>query len=403
METLKNKRIIVGITGGIAAYKSAELVRRLKEQGADVRVVMTAAAQEFITPMTLQALSGYPVHGDLWDPQAEAAMGHIELARWADLIVVAPASADFIARLSHGHANDLLSTICLATNVPIAVAPAMNQQMWLKPITQENIQRLEKYNIHLLGPAAGSQACGEFGPGRLLEPGELLKNITDLLASKIFNGETILITAGPTREAIDPVRYITNHSSGKMGYAIAIAAQRSGAKVILISGPTHLTPPANVEFISVDTAEQMYQAVHEKIKSAKIFIATAAVADFSYAKPASQKIKKNSKTELNINLTATQDILASVTKLTSHPFVVGFAAETENLISNAEKKLIEKKLNMIAANLVGKKNSGFDSDTNELTVLWNKGKKELSLTSKQHLAHQLLQLIAEHYYAKNSA
>lgn len=399
METLKDKHILIGITGGIAAYKTIELIRRLIEKGAQVQVVMTAHAKEFVTAMTLQAVSGNPVRTDLFDSEAEAAMGHIELARWADLILVAPASADFMARLSYGHADDLLSTLCLATTAPIALAPAMNQQMWLNPATQENIKRLEKRHIKILGPAEGSQACGEMGPGRLLEPTELLSCINNLFIPKLFNGEKIIITAGPTREAIDPVRYISNRSSGKMGFALAQAAQAAGAEVILISGPVNLITPSGVTRIDVTTANEMYHVVQQAIKTAAIFIATAAVADYQLEKPATEKIKKHKK-ELSLQLIQTPDILASVTALKHHPFVIGFAAETENLIANAQKKMQEKKLNMIAANWVDT-NRGFDQDDNQLTVLWNNGQCELALAPKQQLAIELISLIAEHYYAKN--
>lgn len=396
MNTLKNKRILIGITGGIAAYKSADLVRRLREVGAEVRVVMTRAAMAFITPLTLQAVSGNPVHSDLLDSQAEAAMGHIELARWAEIVLIAPASADFIAKLSHGHADDLLTTLCLATTAPIVIAPAMNQQMWLNPATQENVERLSMRGIQLIGPDEGSQACGEIGPGRLVEPLELVHHLTTVFAPKLLTGKTIVITAGPTREAIDPVRFMSNHSSGKMGYALAAAAQTMGAKVILISGPVNLPAPHGVQCVKIQSAEQMSKIVLKEIESCDIFIAAAAVADYRCATSAQQKIKKT-QTILELKLERNPDILAMVSNLPKRPFCVGFAAETENVIANAKTKLSEKKLDMIAANQVGKNEIGFDSDQNQLTVIWKNGQQELPLAPKKQLAVDLMKLIAERY------
>ena len=399
MNTLTDKKILLGITGGIAAYKAADLVRRLREQGAQVQVVMTAAAKAFITPLTLQALSGNPVREDLWDTHAEAAMGHIELARWADWIIVTPASADFIARLAHGFANDLLTTLCLATSAPIVVAPAMNQQMWLNEATQTNIKLLHDRGIPIIGPAAGSQACGEVGPGRMVEPLEIINYLTQSLQPKLLNKARILITAGPTQENIDAVRYITNRSSGKMGFAIAEAAQLAGAEVILISGPVYLTTPAHVKRIDVQNAEQMQKAVNDNIKHCDIFIATAAVADYRSANAAKQKLKKTD-AKLTLTLERTSDILASVANASKSPFTVGFAAETDNVIDYAKKKLKDKKLNLIVANQVGE-NKGFETDENEVTVIWHKGQQQLPLASKKIIAQQLIKIIAEHYHAKN--
>lgn len=402
MDALKDKKILLGITGGIAAYKSADLVRRLRETGAEVHVVMTAAAKEFITPLTLQALSGNPVHLDLLDSTAEAAMGHIQLARWAQMVVIAPASADFIARLAHGHANDLLSTICLATTAKIVVAPAMNQQMWLNAATQENVQRILGRGINVFGPAEGSQACGEFGPGRMLEPQQVLQYLSHLLTPKLFNGERILITAGPTREPIDPIRYISNRSSGKMGFALAETASAAGAEVILISGPTNLVTPYKALRINVETAKEMYQAVHQYVNNCDLFLANAAVADYRCKTIEQQKIKKK-KQEMTLHLSQNRDILASVVNLSKQIFVVGFAAETDKVIVNAKKKLQEKSLNLMIANQVGSKEQGFESDYNEVTALWNKGQRKFPLATKKQLALDLMTLIAERYYAENSA
>jgi len=392
MSALYNKSIILGITGGIAAYKSADLVRRLRDQGAQVKVVMTQAATQFVTPLTFQALSGQPVHTDLLDPQAEAAMGHIELARWADSILIAPATADFIARLTYGHANDLLTTLCLATSSPIFIAPAMNQQMWQASITQENCQKLQQRGIQLLGPASGSQACGETGAGRMLEPLALVAALQQNFAPKLLAGQHVLITAGPTHEDIDPVRFISNRSSGKMGYAIAQAAQQAGATVTLISGKVALTPPQGINLISVYSAQDMYDAVMQTVKNADIFIATAAVADYRPVQLAEQKIKKNA-SQLTIELTRTPDILANVASLEKRPFIVGFAAETHDVEHYALDKLQRKKLDMIAANQVGH-GLGFESDDNALTVFWQDGQKVLPRASKLVLAEQLITLIS---------
>jgi phosphopantothenoylcysteine decarboxylase/phosphopantothenate--cysteine ligase len=396
MSTLSNKRILLGITGGIAAYKAAELVRGLRQAGAEVRVVMTRAATAFITPMTLQALSGHPVRSELFDPQHEAAMGHIELARWADIILVAPASADFIARLATGMADDLLATLCLATTAPIAVAPAMNQQMWAAPATVENAGRLRQRGIRIFGPAEGEQACGEHGPGRMLEPSELLEQLAAGFATSELEGVRVTVTAGPTREAIDPVRFLSNRSSGRMGFAIATAAAEAGARVRLVAGPVGLVTPPGVERINVETAAQMLDAV--LADPGEIFIACAAVADYRPVTAAQNKIKKDSE-HLELSLQRNPDILATVSALSEAPFTVGFAAETDNLEGHARAKLESKDLDMIAANWVGERalGGGFDSDTNALALYWPGGEKELPNSSKQVLARRLIAVVAERF------
>jgi phosphopantothenoylcysteine decarboxylase / phosphopantothenate---cysteine ligase len=396
------RRIVLGITGGIAAYKAPDLVRRLKDRGYEVRVVMTAGAAEFITPLTLQAVSGEPVHRDLLDERAEAGMGHIELARWADVVLIAPATANCMAMLAGGHAGDLLSTVCLATSARIVLAPAMNQQMWLAAATQANRAVLEGRGVTLLGPSEGSQACGEVGPGRMLEPAEIADAIDGLDGPRPLAGLSVLITAGPTREAIDPVRYISNHSSGKMGYAVADAARAFGARVTLVSGPTGLAPPKGVEFVPVVSAHEMYEAVLERALAADVFVSAAAVADYAPAAPADRKIKKNA-AHLAIELVRTRDILAAVAALPGPPFTVGFAAETDEMRANARKKLATKSLDMIAGNDVAEPGIGFGSDENTLTVLWADGVCELPRASKVVIARRLLELVAQRYHAKHSA
>ncbi len=393
MKSLTGKKILLGITGSIAAYKGADLVRRLRELGAEIQVVMTSNAKAFITPLTLQAVSANPVRDTLFDSAAEAAMGHIELARWADLILIAPASADFIAHLNYGYAQDLLSTLCLATTAPIAVAPAMNQQMWANPATQNNIKILQDRGIPIWGPASGSQACGDMGLGRMLEPSELIILIQEIFAPTLLNNKRIIITAGPTQEAIDPVRYISNHSSGKMGYALAEAAAASGANVLLISGPTHLSTPRNVQRIDIITADQMLQKVQENINECDIFISAAAVADYKIAAPAPQKIKKMHY-EMTLNLIKNPDIVATISASKRRPFMVGFAAETENIIYHAKQKLLSKNLDLIFANEVGKINSGFDSDMNKITAIWQDKQQEFPLLPKTTLARELIKHIA---------
>ena len=400
MYPLKNKRILLGVTGGIAAYKAAVLLRLLMQQGAEVRVVMTRNACEFITPLTMQALSGKPVHTELLDLDAESAMGHIELARWADAVIVAPASANFIARYAHGFAEDLLSTLCLATDATVVLAPAMNQQMWLNPATGENIEKLKQRGIALLGPAVGDQACGETGPGRMLEAEDIAASVGELFTSNLLAGSRLLITAGPTREAIDPVRYISNRSSGKMGFAVASAALDAGADVDIISGPVSLAAPEQANVVSVSSAAEMHKAVMQQISTTDIFISAAAVADYRMLHVANQKIKK-AEDELTMKLARNPDILAEVAALDKAPFTVGFAAETENLEQNAQTKLRAKKLDMIAANQVGE-TIGFDSEENALTLFWPSGKKTLPLANKDKLARQLIAIVAERYYEKNS-
>ncbi len=394
---MQGKRILLGVTGGIAAYKAAELVRRLIERGAEVQVVMTAAAREFVTPTTFQALSGRAVRTELWDPAAEAAMGHIELARWADLVLIAPASADFLARLAHGLADDLLATLCLATSAPLAVAPAMNHQMWSHAATQANVAVLAARSVRILGPGVGDQACGETGPGRMLEPLEIAAAIAPLLApaGSALTGRRVLITAGPTRECIDPVRFVTNRSSGKMGFAVAQAMQEAGAEVVLITGPVCLATPPGVRRIDVESCEQMHAAVLCELPGAAIFIGTAAVADYRPVTCAEHKIKKRSEA-LTLSMTRTPDILADVALRRPRPFVVGFAAETQAVEQQARDKLTAKHLDMIAANEVGH-SKGFDTEQNALLVLWPGGRRELPTASKCELARELTRIIISRY------
>lgn len=386
----KNHSIVLGITGGIAAYKAAELVRLLVKAGIKVQVVMTEAACQFITPVTMQALSGKPVFKDMWDASISNGMPHIELSRAADAIVIAPASADFIAKLVHGRADDLLSTLCLARDCPLLVAPAMNKQMWENPATQRNITQLAADGIAILGPDSGEQACGETGLGRMLEPEDLFNLIQAQFQPKILNGKKILVTAGATMEMIDPVRAITNLSSGKMGYAIAQTAMEMGADVTLVSGASSLKPPSGVKFISATSAELMYLNVMQNIAAQDIFISVAAVADYSPSTPSTQKIKK-SKSALTIELKPNKDILAEVANLPKPPFCVGFAAETENLLEYAEAKRIAKKLPLIVANLM---NDSMGQDTNKVTLLDNSGVHPLPQSSKKSVAEMLLKHIA---------
>ena len=394
MNSLANKHILLGVTGSIAAYKAAELVRQLKKAGAQVRVAMTKSACEFVTPLTFQALSGNPVHTQLLDQQAEAGMGHIELARWTDAILIAPASADFIARLAQGRADDLLSAVCLACESPVAVAPAMNKHMWSNPATQANVVTLKSRNIAIYGPAEGEQACGDVGEGRMLEPGELTELLSQRFQTNILSGKTVLITAGPTWEAIDPVRFIANRSSGKMGFAIAQAAVEAGAQTILVAGPVHLPTPADVDRIDVRSAQQMFEAVTQHIARCDIFISTAAVADYRPKKPTAYKIKKDAES-LHIELVKNPDILAEVARRFPQVFTVGFAAETHDVEHYARSKLTAKSLAMIAANLVGDGETGFESDYNALSVFWRGGEQLLAQARKSQLARQLVALIAE--------
>lgn len=401
MSYLSGKQILLGITGGIAAYKSAELVRLLRKQGVEVRVVMTEGAQAFITPLTLQALSGQPVHTDMLDSGAEAAMGHIELARWADAVLIAPATADFIARLAQGRADDLLATVCLATDAPLAVAPAMNRVMWENPATRDNMTLLDRRNISIFGPGTGSQACGETGPGRMLEPEELLGSLENIFKFGSLAGCQVMITAGPTREPIDPVRFISNRSSGKMGYALAAAAREAGATVTLVSGPVSLPAPEGVNIVPVETAAEMYTAVVSQAGMMDIFIGAAAVADYRPVEVAEQKLKKSAET-MQLALERNPDILTAVAALKTGPFTVGFAAETHDLEQNARGKLHSKGVDMIAANQVGM-GLGFDVDENALQVFWPAGETVLPQARKTKLARQLLDLIATHYHQQQNS
>ena len=395
---LRNRRILLGVTGGIAAYKAAELTRRLQDQGAKIRIIMTRSATEFITPLTLQALSTNPVHLDLLNPDTESAMGHIELARWADLILIVPASANFLARFASGHSDDLLTTVCLAAECPVAVAPAMNQAMWAKPATQANQKLLVSRGVHLLGPDHGIQACGDTGAGRLLDIDRLILATSELFDSGELTGKTVMITAGPTREAIDPVRYISNHSSGKQGYALAEAALDAGARVILISGPTQLEPPDRAELVSVVSAQDMHDNVQSRLSETDIFVGVAAVADYRPKLVQNQKIKKDAadKRTLTLEFVENPDIIAEVANNVPKPFTVGFAAETENIEGYARKKLIEKKLDLIIANNVANSQIGFNSDLNETTILWQEGKINMPTMSKRALSEKIVTIISQH-------
>lgn len=395
LATLTHKRIILAVSGGIAAYKSADLVRRLRDAGAEVQVVMTAAAQQFITPLTMQALSGNPVHTELLDPEAEAGMGHIELARWADLVLVAPASADVIARLAQGIANDLLTTLWLATRAQKAVAPAMNQQMWAAQITQDNVVKLQRQGITVFHPASGSQACGDIGAGRMLEAVELAQLCAGLFQTGALTGKRVVITAGPTREALDPVRYISNHSSGKMGFAIAEACMEAGAHVTLISGPVHLPTPDRVRRINVTSALDMLAASQQAVaEGCELFVATAAVADYRPASIAEQKIKKQGD-NISIELVKNPDIVATIAHGPNRPFVLGFAAETEKVEEYALGKLHAKKLDMIACNDVSRADIGFQSDDNAMTVFWRGGRIRLEKAAKTRIARELVALCVQ--------
>ncbi len=396
--------IVLGITGGIAAYKAPDLVRRLRERGAEVQIVMTSSAEEFVTGTALQAVSGKPIRSNLWDKEAEAAMSHIELARWADVVLIAPATAEVMARIASGGAPDLLTTICLATEAPIALAPAMNHVMWGNPATQANREVLEQRGIHIIGPGIGSQACGEDGAGRMLEPDLIAATVFNLTGGKgqgLLEGKKVVVTAGPTREPIDPVRYITNRSSGKMGYAIASAAAAQGADVVLVSGPVNLSEPPGTEVVKVESAEEMYAATHATIEGTDIFIAAAAVADYRPVAVVEQKIKKKDEA-MSLELTRCPDILASVAALEAGPFTVGFAAETENVVEYARGKLTNKKLDMIVANRVGR-DCGFDRDDNSAIVLWDGGERDFPTASKVELARNLIELAAKHFYAERGS
>jgi phosphopantothenoylcysteine decarboxylase/phosphopantothenate--cysteine ligase len=397
--SLSNKRILLGITGGIAAYKCAELTRLFIKAGAEVRVAMTRAATEFITPLTMQALSGNRVHLDLLDADAEAGMGHIELARWADLILIAPATADSLARLAAGHADDLLTTLVLATPSPVAVAPAMNQGMWADPGTQSNLDTLSQRGFHLFGPAAGEQACGDVGLGRMLEPQQLLEASAALFEPGLLAGKHIVITGGPTREAIDPVRYISNHSSGKMAYALAAEAALAGAQVTLISGPVSLATPDRVKRIDVSSAEEMLEAAMEAARNSDVFIGVAAVADYRVARPEQQKIKK-SEAQLTLTLTRNPDIISTIACQPSPPFMVGFAAETESVLEHGRDKLTRKKLDLLFAN---EATSTFGSDTISATAVSADWEKQLPTANKNVMARHMLMLIADQLQQRAAA
>ena len=401
MGTLTNKRILLGVTGGIAAYKSADAVRRLRDAGAEVRVIMTPSAGEFITALTLQAVSGHPVYQHLLDTDAEAGMGHIELARWADAVLVAPASANFLARLAQGRADDLLSAVCLATEAPVAVAPAMNRQMWDNAATRANLATVANNGVRIFGPGEGSQACGEVGPGRMLEAAELVTLTGGLFATGALDGLTVLVTAGPTWEAIDPVRGLTNRSSGRMGYAVAQAAAEAGARVVLVSGPTALADPERVHTIRVTSAQEMHDAVHARVGSADIFIGVAAVADYRPAQVVDKKIKKD-EAKITLDLVRNPDILASVAALRPAPLTVGFAAETEDVEQRARRKLESKKLDLVAANRVGA-GLGFDAEENSLLLVEREGVTELPLQPKPKLARALIRHVAAKYHAGRGA
>lgn len=402
MQQLNNKQIILGVTGGIAAYKAAEIIRRLKDCGADVRVVMTDAAKEFITPLTLQALSTNPVHHSLLDPEAEAAMGHIELARWADLVLIAPASANFMARLAGGHADDLLTTLCLATDAPIAIAPAMNQAMWRDKATQANLLTLQEKKVVIMGPGDGSQACGDIGPGRMLDPNDIAELTASQFQSSVLDGVKVVITAGPTREAIDPVRYISNHSSGKMGFSLAQAAIEAGASVTLISGPVALPTPERCHRIDISSAEQMLLAAEQQMGNCDIFIACAAVADYRPDSVADHKIKKTSES-MTIQLVRNRDIISHIANHPQRPFTVGFAAETQNVKHYAREKLQAKGLDLIIANDVSNSDIGFNSDNNEVSLIWDDGEQDLPKCSKQQLGRTLVAEVAARFRHQNKA
>ena len=394
MAHLFNRNVLLGVTGGIAAYKSAELIRQLQEQGANVRVIMTQGAMEFITPLSLQALSGNPVHTQLLDAEAEQGMGHIELARWADLLLIAPATADVLARLVAGRADDLLTTAALATAAPLLVAPAMNQQMWLDQATTDNIATLLRRGVHLVGPASGEQACGDIGPGRMEQPAVIAAAAASLFQSGLLAGKRVVITAGPTREALDPVRYISNHSSGKMGYALARAAAEAGASTTIISGPVSLSVPDKVRHLSVESATQMLDQSLALLKECDIFIACAAVADYRPATMEQQKIKKGPE-QVTLQLVRNPDIVAAVAESENRPFTVGFAAETNDVLSYARDKMQRKGLDMIVANDVSDPSIGFNSEHNAATVLWPDGEQALPRASKDSIARHIIELIAQ--------
>ncbi len=400
MSNLFNKNILLGVSGSIAAYKSAELVRRLQDCGANVRVIMTKSSMEFITPLSMQALSQNPVHTDLLDVSAESAMSHISLARWADLLVIAPASANLIERITNGRADDLLATVCLATAAEVLLAPAMNKQMWLNTVTQRNISKLKQRGLLISLPSEGAQACGEFGPGRMADPEDIICAANSLFDSSLLSGTCVLITAGPTREPLDPVRYVSNYSSGKMGFALAAAAAKAGARVTLVAGPVSLETPKRVERLDVETADQMLEACQSRISSNNIFIACAAVADYRPARQISQKLKKDTHT-LTLEMIKNPDILRHMADR-SDIFAVGFAAETEKLMENAKKKLSCKNLDLLVANDVSDRSIGFESDFNEVSLVWPGGEEKLPVATKHVLARKIIEQLAELYFEKSN-
>ena len=394
MAHLFNRNVLVGVSGGIAAYKSAELVRQLQQLGATVRVIMTRGAHEFITELTLQALSGNPVHTELLDPKAELGMGHIELARWADVLVAAPATADLLARLAAGRADDLLTTVALATAAPLLLAPAMNQQMWRDKATTANVATLAARGHTLVGPASGEQACGDVGPGRMEEPAVIAAAVARLFDTGLLEGRRVVITAGPTREALDPVRFISNHSSGKMGYALAQASIDAGARTTLVSGPVNLQAPEHARVVAVESAAEMLDQCLQLLPDCDIFIACAAVADYRPAAVEQQKIKKGPE-QISLLLVRNPDIVATVAASDQRPFTVGFAAETHELLAHARDKMARKGLDMIIANDVSDRSIGFNSDNNQATVLWPDGEQTLPLSNKSAIARQIIALIAQ--------
>lgn len=394
---LANQKFLIGVTGAVAAYKSVELVRRLCDEGASVRVVMTESAKTFIAPLTFQTVSGYPVISDLFVSTSASGMAHIDLARWCDFVLVAPASANFISRLVHGQADDLLTTLCLATQAPIAVAPSMNQQMWRNKIIQANVGRLREYGIHIFGPAIGAQACGEYGPGRFLEPQELINQLKITCMEKVLLGKRILITAGPTQEAIDPVRYLTNHSSGKMGYALAEAAAAMGADITLISGPTQLMASIKINRVNVTSTIQMFDAVMNRITNCDVFISAAAVSDYRAKDQASQKIKKSEK-NMTLDLVRNPDIISSVGKLSKNLFIVGFALETDNYLVNAKTKLRQKNMDMLVLN----GESALNSDENVVTVIDRLEQIKKFSAPKTFIAIELMKLLSQKLFLKKS-
>ena len=399
MLNLTNKRVLLGITAGIAAYKTPDLVRRLSELGAEVRVIMSKNSEQFVAPLALQAVSGHLPHNHKMNADSESGMGHIDLARWADILLVAPATANFIAKLCNGMADELLTTVCVATEAPIAIAPAMNQQMWQNQTTQHNIELLKKRNIHILGPDEGDQACGEVGPGRMLLPVDIAQQTANLFANTALSGKSVMITAGPTWEALDPVRGITNHSSGLMGYALAQASVEAGAKVTLVSGPCKLETPEHVNRIDVISADDMNKAVFDIIEQQDIFVAVAAVADYRPVEVADKKIKKKND-KMTIEMVKNPDILANVANSKKPPFCVGFAAETNDMEKYARDKLKKKKLDLVAANHVGTKDTGFGTPENAITLVSKSDTIELPKASKHQLARNLIRHIAEHFEKK---